>query len=214
MRPSATIRWWGTVKQQSVLAVVDLPDSGGGGPALQSQAWQSGGRHIARTLISSCEWILAVPPPGSADSEITREQAGILAGEARFRFGPAQDTAIVRVRSRQGTPNIGALLHYQHGTAVLYCPADRLGSPAAAALSAVANEGGIFSRRRDGDAARTVSVQPVSHDSPVHPAAVAIGAKACVFLICSRLIDAGLAQMIGQVWTAHGELLALHGQVR
>jgi hypothetical protein len=40
---------------------------------------------------------------------------------------------------------------------------------------------------------------------------VAIGPRSCAFLICSRLIDAGLAEMIGQVWTAHAELIALHG---
>ena len=194
------------MKQQSSLAVVDLPGTGGGAPALPSPAWQGGGRHLARTLISSGEWILSVPPPGSADSEIPRGLAGILAQEARFRFAPAQDTAIVRVRSRQGRPRIGALLHYRHGTAVLYCPADRLESLGAAALSTVANEAGIFSGRREGDPARTVAVETVSHDSPVHPAAVAVGPKTCVFLICSRLIDAGLAEMIGQVWTAHAEL--------
>jgi hypothetical protein len=116
----------------------------------------------------------------------------------------------VRVRSRQETPDIGAVLHYRHGAAVLYCPADRLESLGAAALSAVANEAGIFSGRRAGDPVRTVAVEQVSHDSPVHPAAVAVGAKSCAFLICSRLIDAGLAEMIGQVWTAHAELLALH----
>jgi hypothetical protein len=119
----------------------------------------------------------------------------------------------VRVRSKQGTPNIGALLHYRRGIAVLYCPADRLESLGAAALSTVANEAGIFSRRREDYAARTIAVEQVSHDSPVHPAAVAVGPKRCVFLICSRLIDAGLAEMIGQVWTAHGELLALHGSI-
>jgi hypothetical protein len=162
-------------------------------------------------MISSCEWILAVPQPGSADTEITQEQARRLAGEARFRLGPAQDTTIVRVRAMQGMPNIGALLHYRRGTAMLYCPADRLESLGAAALSTVANEAGIFSRRREGDVARTVTVEQVSHDSPVHPAAVAVGARNCVFLICSRLIDALLAEMIGQVWTAHGELVALHG---
>lgn len=166
---------------------------------------------MARTLISSREWILAVPPPGSADSGITRGLAGILAEEARFRFAPTQATTIVRVRSRQGTSPIGAVLHYRHGTAVLYCPADLLDSLGAAALSTVANEAGIFSRHREGDAARRVAVEQVSHDSPVHPAAVAVGATSCVFLICSRLIDARLAEMIGQVWTAHAELLALHG---
>jgi hypothetical protein len=166
---------------------------------------------LSCTLISEREWILAVPPPGSADSDITQGLAGILAGEARFRFAPTEATAIVRVRSKQGTLHIGAVLHYRHGTAVLYCPADRLESLGAAALSTVANEAGIFSRHHEGAAVRTVAVEQVSHDSPVHPAAVAVSPKSCVFLICSRLIDAGLAEMIGQVWTAHAELLALHG---
>jgi hypothetical protein len=166
---------------------------------------------MARTLISPQEWIIAVPPPGSTDPEITPGLAGILAGEARFRFAPSPAAAIVRVRSRQGTPDLGAVLHYRHGTAVLYCPAEQLESLGAAALATVANAAGIFSGRRAGDATRTVTVEQVSHDSPVHPAAVAVGPRSCVFLICSRLIDAGLAEMIGQVWTAHAELLALHG---
>ena len=169
---------------------------------------------MARTLISSREWILAVPPPGRANSGITRGLAGILAQEARFRFAPAQAMAIVRVRSRQGTSPMDAVLHYRHGAAVLYCPADLLESLGAAALATVANEAGIFSRHREGDTARRVAVERVSHDSPVHPAAVAVSLRSCVFLICSRLMDAGLAGMIGQVWTAHAELLALPAPVR
>jgi hypothetical protein len=211
VRLSAMSRWWGTVKQQSSLAVVDLPGSGGGGAAVPSPAWQVGGRHMARTLISSREWILAVPPPGSTGTESLRALAGILTGETRFQSATAQPMAIVRVRSAPGTQEIGAVLHYRNGTAVLYAPAGRLESLGAAALSAVASEAGIFSSRREGDTARTVTVQQVSHDSPVHPAAVAIGPRSCAFLVCSRLIDAGLAAMLGQVWTAHAELIALHG---
>ena len=199
------------MKQHASLAVEILPGTGGGSASL-SPVWAAGSRNTSRTLISSHEWILAVPPPGSADLEITRGLAGILAGEARFRFAPARPTAIVRVHSRRGTPHIGALLHYRHGTTVLYCPAERLESLGAAALSTVANETGIFSGHREGDAARTVAVELVSHDSPVHPAAAAVGPKSCLFLVCSRLIDAGLAVMVGQVWTAHAELIA--GQVR
>jgi hypothetical protein len=197
------------VKQHAALAIEDL--LGTGGSAVLSPAWPGGSRNLARTLISAREWTLAASPPGSADPEIPQGLAGILAGEARFRFAPTQATAIVRVRSGQGAPHIGAVLHYRHGTAVLYCPADRLESLGAAALSTVANEAGIFSRRRERDATRTVTVEQVSHDSPVHPAAVAVGPTSCLFMICSRLIDAGLAEMIGHVWTAHAELLALHG---
>jgi hypothetical protein len=198
------------VKQHAALAIEDLPGTGGGS-ALLSPAWPGDSRNLARTLISAREWTLAVPPPGSADTEIPRGLAGILAGEARSRFAPTQAAAIVRVRSSQGTPHIGAVLHYRHGSAVLYCPADLLESLGAAALSTVANEAGIFSRRPPGNAARTVTVRQVSHDSPVHPAAVAVGPKSCAFMICSRLIDARLALMIGRIWTAHTELLALHG---
>lgn len=199
------------MKQQTSLAVVDLPGSGGGGPALPYPAWQAGDRHMARTLISDREWILAVPPPGGTASESARALAGILTGETRFRSTMAQPMAIVRVRSEQGSREIGAVLHYRHGTAVLYAPAARLESLGAAALSAVANDAGIFSSRSERKPMRTVTVKQVSHDSPVHPAAVAIGPRSCAFLICSRLIDAGLAKMIGQVWTAHAELIALHG---
>lgn len=165
---------------------------------------------MARTLISSREWILAVPPPGSTAAESLRALAGILTGETRFQSATAQPMAIVRVRSAPGTEEIGAVLHYRHGTAVLYAPAGRLESLGAAALSAVASEAGTFSSRQ-AEMARTVTVQQVSHDSPVHPAAVAIGPRGCAFLVCSRLIDAGLAAMLGQVWTAHAELIALHG---
>ena len=198
------------MKQHAALAIEDLAGTGGGS-ALLSPPWPGGGKNLSRTLISAREWTLAVPPPGSTDTEIPRELAGFLAGEARSRFAPTQAAAIVRVRSSQGTPHIGAVLHYRHGTAVLYCPADRLESLGADALSTVANEAGIFSSRPEGAPARKVTVQQVSHDSPVHPAAVAVGPRSCAFLICSRLIDARLAQMIGQVWTAHSELLALHG---
>lgn len=210
MRLSATIGWWGTVKQQTSLAVVDLPGSGGGS-AVPCSAWRVGGRHMARTLISDREWILAVPPPGRTASESVRALAGILTGETRFRSATAQPMAIVRVRSEQGTQEIGAVLHYRHGTAVLYAPAARLESLGAAALSAVASDAGIFSVRGEREPIRTVTVQQISHDSPVHPAAAAIGPRSCAFLICSRLIDAGLAEMIGQVWTAHAELIALRG---
>ena len=166
---------------------------------------------MARTLISDREWILAVPPPGSAAWESMRALAGILTGETRFRSATAQPMAIVRVRSEQGTQEVGAVLHYRHGTAVLYVPAARLESLGATALSAVASDAGIFSSRSKREPIRTVTVKQVSHDSPVHPAAAAIGPRSCAFLICSRLIDAGLAEMIGQVWTAHAELIALHG---
>lgn len=197
------------MKQYAGLAIEDLP--GTGGSALLSSAWPVGTRNLARTVISPREWTLAVPPPGSTDSEVPRGLAGILDGEGRSRFAPTQETAIVRVRSSQGAPQIGAVLHYRHGTAVLYCPADRLESLGAAALSTVANEAGIFSRLRAGDQARRIAVQQVNHDSPVHPAAVAVGLRSCAFMICSRLIDARLAQMIGQIWTAHAELLKSHG---
>jgi hypothetical protein len=199
------------VKQHVSVAIEAQP--GTGGAALLSPAWPKSSRNMTRTLISAYEWILAVPPPGtgSADPEITRGLAGILAGEARFRFTPTQATAIVRVRSSQGTPDIGAVLHYRHGTAVLYCPADQLETLGAAALSTVANEAEIFSRPRPGDAARTITVEQVSHDSPVHPAAVAVSPRSHVFLICERLIDARLADMIGQVWTAHAQLVAVRG---
>jgi hypothetical protein len=197
------------VKQHALLVVQeDLP--GAGGPTSFTPAWPGTSRNVTQTLISANEWILSIPPPGSADPEISPGLAGILSGEARFRFQPAQATAIVRVRSAQGPPNIGAVLHYRHGIAVLYCPADRLESLGAAALSTVANDAGVFSHRA-GASVRTVTVQQVSHDSPVHPAAAAVAPTSCVFLICSRLIDAGLAEMIGRVWTAHAELLALHG---
>jgi hypothetical protein len=199
------------VKQHVSVAVKAQP--GTGGAAVLSPGWPESSRNMARTLISAHEWILAVPPPGtgSADPEITRGLAGILAGDARFRFAPTQATAIVRVRSSQGTPDIGAVLHYRHGTAVLYCPAEQMESLGAAALSTVANEAEIFSHGRAGDAARTITVEQVSHDSPVHPAAVAVSPRSCVFMICERLIDAGLAELIGQVWTAHAELVAARG---
>jgi hypothetical protein len=168
--------------------------------------------HLARTLISSREWILAVSPRDTAP-EITQGLAGILAREARF--WSTQPMAIVRVRSEPGRQEIGAVLHYRYGTAVLYSPASRLESLGAAALSAVANKAGIFAACREGDlqgdGVSTVTIKQVSHDSPVHPAAAAIGPGTCVFLICSRLIDADLAETIGQLWTAHAELIALHG---
>jgi hypothetical protein len=198
------------VEQHSALAVVALPATTG--TASPSPAQQGDALHLARTLISSREWILAIPPRGMAP-EITRGLAGILAGEARF--WSTQPMAIVRVRSEPGRQEIGAVLHYRHGTAVLYSPASRLESLGAAALSAVANKAGIFSARREGDstgdAVSAVTIEQVSHDSPVHPAAAAIGPSTCVFLICSRLIHAELAETIGQLWTAHAELIALHG---
>ena len=178
---------------------------------MPSPAWRVGGRQMARTLISDREWILAAPPPGSVASESVRALAGILTGETRFGSTTAQPMAIVRVRSELGTKEIGAVLHYRRGTAVLYAPAARLESLGAAALSAVASDANVFSSRREREPIRTVTVQQISHDSPVHPAAAAIGPRSCAFLICSRLIDTGLAEMIGQVWTAHAELIALHG---
>jgi hypothetical protein len=38
-----------------------------------------------------------------------------------------------------------------------------------------------------------------------------VSPRSCAFLICERLIDAGLADMIGQVWTAHARLVAVRG---
>ena len=166
---------------------------------------------MARTLISDREWLLAVPPPGSTASESVRALGAILTGETRFRSPTAQPMTIVRVRSERDTQEVGAVLHYRHGTAVLYAPAGRLESLGASALSAVANDAGIFSSRSAREPVCRVTIKQVSHDSPVHPAAAAIGARSCVCLVCSRLIDAGLAEMIGQVWTAHAELVALHG---
>lgn len=153
------------------------------------------------------EWILISAPQAPAAAALQKTAPLLTAAP----WTPQERAAVIRLGPPGWPPETGAILAYRRSRVVLYCPASQVSPLAAAALPAVADPAGIFSRPAPGAAPRVVTVKRVpcqDMPDPLHPAAAADCGDACNIFVCERVIAPELAQATGDLWTAHAQLLA------
>lgn len=179
-----------------------LPEAAAGGSVSRDE------RGFLRLVFSRREWALAVPLPGALPgASALRAAVAALPGAAGSRA--ARGPAVVRVPDARLPPELGAVVYYRQGRAVLYCPASQLTEQGAGALSAIAERASLVLPHGPRPAGRTVTVTPVAHArllEPFHPAAVLIRPAGTVLKICSGLVTPGGAAAISAAWTAQARL--------
>src|SRR5262249_44512012 len=119
--------------------------------------------------------------------------------------------AVVRVPAGMPDRRIGlAVLQHRRGGPVLYCAAEHIEPPAAAALADLA--GALFGHgqgtARGGAGARSVQVlrwECLQLPDALHPVVTRVVDRGSTVLIyvCARQIKAGLAETLGTLWTAY-----------
>ena len=150
-----------------------------------------------RVTLGPSEWALAVPPPGTAHLQPPPQSlTGPFLPPLRRQF------TLVRVPAL-GDPHLGlAVLHYRRGHARLYCPADRITDRAGRALSSLIGQ----TVNDIAGAASCLAIAPVDHSlllAGLHPAAPIPCGSDITIAVCSNLIDAELAEVLGALCTAH-----------
>ncbi len=148
------------------------------------------------------EWALLVPPLAPPQDGRTPRPPSWLPGNlAGLAVRPLSCRfALVRTPG-PADPSLGlAVLHHRRGLTCTYCPRTRIAAPAGRVLSA------LIAQVMDGaaDPPPRITVRPVEHSQlPLHPAAAIARGRDVTGSVCSDLISAELAGVLGVRWTAH-----------
>jgi hypothetical protein len=167
---------------------------------------------VVRVDLGPSEWALAVQPSGLQPLRSPPGRAGPFIRPLPRRF------ALVRVPG-PADPRLGpAVLLYRRGHTLICCPQDDITERAARVLSALAGQaldlvlGGTLEGTGHPEPHMTVtriehSLLPADHR---HVASAKVRGCDIVFVVCSGLISARLADVLGPLCTAHArDLLQL-----